>query len=155
MIQGMRRTAMKRLLIEAEKGNADAQFNLAVLYDNRLDDNGHPGADNRAEAVTWLQRAAGQGLSRAQSRLAEILAEGPDADQSYIDARKWFLVAIRNSTGAYRDRAQKGLDRISQRMSAEQIDRATHLAKIWTADIAGPETAAAVPRKRVAKEAHV
>ena len=48
---------MKRLQVAAEKGDASAQFNLGVLYDNRLDDNGHPIGSNRAQALKWLQMA--------------------------------------------------------------------------------------------------
>ena len=32
---------MKRRLLVAEKGDANSQFNLGVLHDNRLDDNNH------------------------------------------------------------------------------------------------------------------
>src|ERR1700676_3925864 len=55
--------AMKRLQTAAEKGDANAQFNLGVLYDNRLDDNGHPIGSNRAQALKWLQMAAEQGMA--------------------------------------------------------------------------------------------
>ncbi|MGH6974003.1 MAG: hypothetical protein ACRED6_05190, partial [Stellaceae bacterium] len=59
---------MKRLLAAATKGDPDAEYNLGVMYDNRIDDhgnavdptddNGFPIASNRAEAMKWLLRAA-------------------------------------------------------------------------------------------------
>ena len=56
---------IKRLLFVAEKGDANSQFNLGVLHDNRLDDNNHPTGGNRVGAIKWLRRAAQQGLPRA------------------------------------------------------------------------------------------
>ena len=63
---------MKRLLLDAEKGDANSQFDLGVPYDNCLDDNDHPTGGNPAGAIKWLRRAAQQALPRAQARLAEI-----------------------------------------------------------------------------------
>ena len=55
-----------------------AQFNLGVLYDSRLDDNGYAIEGDRAEAIKWMLAAAEQGLPRAQSRLAELYADWPE-----------------------------------------------------------------------------
>jgi TPR repeat protein len=55
-------STIKHLLIAAESGDAAAQFNLGVLYDSRLDDNGYAIEGNRAEAMKWLLAAAEQGL---------------------------------------------------------------------------------------------
>ena len=75
----MQSSTIKQLQLAAEGGDAAAQFNLGVLYDSRLDDNGYPIEGNRAEAVRWLLAAAEQGLPRAQSQLATMYAGGPDA----------------------------------------------------------------------------
>ena len=69
------------LLLAAESGDAAAQFNLAVLCESRLDDNGYPIEGNRTAAMKWLLAAAEQGLPRAQSsspscvRTALVLAK--------------------------------------------------------------------------------
>jgi hypothetical protein len=68
----------KQLLRAAEKGHADSQFNLSVLYKNGLDDNYYAVEGNRLEAVRRLLAAAEQGLPRAQIKLAEIYAGGPE-----------------------------------------------------------------------------
>ena len=52
------------LRLAAEQGNADAQYNLAVMYANGL---GVPQDD--AEAVRWYRRAADQGMANAQAAL--------------------------------------------------------------------------------------
>lgn len=122
---------MKKLLLAAKKGAAESQFNLGVLYDNGWDDNNHGLGRNRAEAIKWLLRAARQGLPRAQTRLAEIYADGADASEDYIKACTWFLIAATQLSGARRQRAQTGYDKTSSLMTPAQIARAKRLAQIW------------------------
>lgn len=122
---------MKRLLLDAEKGDANSQFNLGVLYDSRLDDNNHPTAGNRMGAIKWLRRAAQQGLPRAQARLAEIYAHGPEAPADYVKAYAWFLLATTNSSGIHRQRARSAYERVSLRMTPAQIAKARRLARVW------------------------
>ena len=69
----MQTNPTRLLLLAAESGDAAAQFNLAVLCDSRLDDNGYPIEGNRVVAMKWLLAAAEQGLPRAQSKLTETL----------------------------------------------------------------------------------
>ena len=70
---------MKNHLLEAaERGDAEAQFNLGVIYENGLNDSRYAAEGNRPEAVRWLLAAAEQGLPRAQIKLAEIYADEPD-----------------------------------------------------------------------------
>src|SRR5208282_2097639 len=54
----MQGSTITHLLVAAESGDAAAQFNLGVLYDSRLDDNGYAIEGNRAEAMKWLLAAA-------------------------------------------------------------------------------------------------
>jgi TPR repeat protein len=86
-------SVMRHLQIAAKSGEAAAQFNLGVLYDSRLDDNGYAVDGDRAQAIKWLWAAAEQGLPRAQSRLAELYADGPNTSGSYVNACAWFLMA--------------------------------------------------------------
>ena len=72
----------KQLLRAAEAGNASSQYNLGILYDNGLDDNGYAVVGNRHQAVKWLLAAAEQGLPRAQVKLAEIYADASDISGS-------------------------------------------------------------------------
>jgi TPR repeat protein len=82
----MQTSPLKHLLLAAESGDAAVQFNLGILYDSRLDDNGYAIEGNRAEAIKWLLAAAEQGLPRAQSQLATMYAGAPDAPELYIEA---------------------------------------------------------------------
>lgn len=133
---------MKRLLVAAEKGDAGAQFNLGVLYDNRQDDNGHSIRGNRTEAMKWLQQAADQGLPRAQIKLAEMYGDGGAAPADYIKAYAWFLVAAMSLGGAQRQKAQAGYERIAREMTPTQVAEAADLARVWKSkmrDIVVPE----------------
>ena len=95
----MNTSVMRRLRIAAESGEAAAQFNLGVLYDSRLDDNGYAIKGDPAEAIKWLLAAAERGLPRAQSKLAELYADGPKASGNYMNACAWFLLAAASSRG--------------------------------------------------------
>jgi cell division septation protein DedD len=68
----------------AEKGNADAEFNLGQAY--RL---GHGVPTNLAEAKTWFQRAAAQGHVDAETTLGLLLFENGDQ----AEALKWLKQA--------------------------------------------------------------
>jgi TPR repeat protein len=122
---------MKNLLLAAEHGDAGAQFNLGVLYDNRLDDNDRPTASNHAAAMKWLRHAADQGLPRAQIKLAEMYADRRKAPADYVRACTWYLLATENLSGIHRQRAQTGYARISSRMTPVQIAKAKRLARDW------------------------
>lgn len=126
-------TLMRHLRITAESGEAAAQFNLGVLYDSRLDDNGYDVEGDRAEAIKWLLAAAKQGLPRAQRRLAELYADGPYASRNDVDACAWFLLATTSSLGIHRHHARSGYERIAARLTPVQLTKAKRLAGLWRA----------------------
>ena len=70
----------------AKSGDPAAQFNLGVLCDSRVDDNGYTIEGNRAEAMEWLLAAAEQGLPRAQSKLDRLPATTPLAHLALVRA---------------------------------------------------------------------
>jgi TPR repeat protein len=127
----MQGSTIRHLLIAAKSGDAAAQFNLGVLYDSRVDDNGYAIDGNRAEAMKWLLAAAEQGLPRAQSKLAEIYAGVSAVPEDFIHACAWFLLATRSSRGIHRHRARSGYERISSRLTPAQLARAKRLAGDW------------------------
>jgi TPR repeat protein len=142
---------MSRLVKAAEKGDADSQFNLGVVYDNELDDNHHPAGAHRTEAIRWLSKAARQGLPRAQNKLAELYAGGPDAPKDDVRACAWFALAARNSTGINRRRAEVGYSQLAARMTQAQISRAAGLVRDWMPkrqdEVAAPAIAGNRPEK--------
>ncbi len=127
----MQSSTIKHLILAAEGGDAAAQFNLGILCDSRLDDNGYTIEGNRAEAMKWLLAAAEQGLPRAQSKLAEMYAEEPDAPEDYINACAWFLLAITKLHGIHRHRARSGYDRASSYLTPAQLAKARRFAASW------------------------
>jgi TPR repeat protein len=129
----METSTMRHLQHAAENGDAAAQFNLGVLYDSRLDDNGYAIEANRAEAIKWLLAAAEQGLPRAQSRLAELYAGGPNVSGNFVNACAWFLLATKNSRGIHRHQARSGYERVATQLTSAQLTEAKRLAGLWRA----------------------
>jgi TPR repeat protein len=122
----------KRLLQAAEAGDARAQCNLGILFDNGLDDNGYIVEGNRPQAVRWLLAAAEQGLPRAQVKLAELYADGPDISGSHATACGWFLLAAASLRGIHRDGARSGYERIAAHLTPAQLAAARCFARDWT-----------------------
>ncbi len=84
---------------EAEKGDRDAQFQLALLYYRGK------GIDkNYTKAVKWFTEAAKQGDSLAQYNLGVMYENGEGVMQSNSNAAHWYQQASDNyySTAQYR-----------------------------------------------------
>ncbi|HEY1719657.1 MAG TPA: hypothetical protein VGG27_00300 [Magnetospirillaceae bacterium] len=122
---------MRNLKRAAEAGDVNAQFNLGVMYDNRLDSNDRPVPGNRVEALHWLSQAAKQGLPRAQMRLAEFYAEEPDGPEQQVEACAWFIRALANTSGAHREQAQKGFTKLTATLTPVQIEDAGRMARLF------------------------
>jgi TPR repeat protein len=125
----------KRLLQAAEAGDAGAQCNLGILYDNGLDDNGYAVEGNRPQAVRWLMEAADQGLPRAQIKLAEVYVGRPDISGSHAAACGWFLLAARGLRGIHLHQARSGYARIASHLTPTQIAEARRFARDWTPNL--------------------
>jgi clan AA aspartic protease (TIGR02281 family) len=111
-------TALRLFQQLADKGSAIAQFNVGTMYAN-----GQGVAQNYAEAAKWYGLAANQGSADAQHNLALLYANGQGVRQNYVLAYKWFsLAAAQGSTEAV-----KGLDLITPRMTAAEVDQAQKL----------------------------
>ena len=78
----------------AEQGNASAQFNLALLYDN-----GTGLARDYAQAAAWYTKAAEQGLPRAQFNLGSMYANGQGVPVNLVESYVWLDLAARTWTG--------------------------------------------------------
>jgi TPR repeat protein len=122
----------KRLLQAAEAGDARAQCNLGILYDNGLDDNGYLIAGNKLQALRWLLAAAGQGLPRAQVKLAEVYGNGPDISGNHVAACGWFLLAATGLCGIHLHKARSGYEHIASHLTPAQIAEARRFARDWT-----------------------
>ena len=72
----------------AEHGDASAQCNLGVMYEQ-----GRGVAQNYREAMRWFRLAALQGDASAQSNLGVMYYKGQSIAQDYGEARKWYRMA--------------------------------------------------------------
>ena len=72
----------------AEQGDARAQFNLGLCYEN-----GEGVEQSYAMAVRWYCVAAEKGDVNAQFNLAVSYEKGQGVRQSYIEAVKWYRAA--------------------------------------------------------------
>ena len=72
----------------AKKGEAEAQYNLGVMYAN-----GEGLPENNAEAVKLWLLAADQGYARAQYNLGVMYANGEGVPENDAEAVKWYRLA--------------------------------------------------------------
>ena len=72
----------------AEEGDASAQCNLGVMYEQ-----GRGVAQNYREAMRWFRLAALQGDASAQSNLGVMYYKGQGIAQDYREAMKWYRMA--------------------------------------------------------------
>ena len=81
-------TAAKGYRAHAEKGHADAQYNLGLMYMNgqgvRRDD---------GQALTWFYRAAKQGHALAQTNLGSLYEAGRGVQKNDSEAVRWYRSA--------------------------------------------------------------
>ena len=113
-------TAFAKWRTAAQQGDADAQFNLGVLYDE-----GKGVAQDYKEAVRWYKLAAAQGNASAQYNLGTSYGTGQGVAQNYLRAHMWL-----NLAGVGGDaRAVKNREIAATRMSPQQIAEAQNLAR--------------------------
>lgn len=73
---------------DAERGNVEAQYNLAVCFEE-----GRGVDQDYAQAAQWYAKAAQQGASQAQVQLGLLIAEGKGVKQDLTAACDLFLKA--------------------------------------------------------------
>jgi len=120
------------LLQSRRSGRRTGPMHLGILYDNGLDDKrisrrGQPAA-GRAMAVA----AAEQGLPRAQVKLAEVYADGPDISGRHATACGWFLLAAMGLRGIHLHKARSEYQRVASHLTPAQIVEARRFACDWT-----------------------
>ena len=79
-----------KLRRDAEQGDASAQYNLGLTYDNGI---GVP--QDHAEAAEWTRRAAEQGHAMAQYNLGLTYAKGEGLPQDFAEAVQWYRRAAK------------------------------------------------------------
>jgi TPR repeat protein len=73
----------------ARQGDAEAQYWLGAIYDDRSSWNGD--VSDACEAVKWYRRAANKGDAEARYYLGLMYFNGRGVTRDYGEAAKWFL----------------------------------------------------------------
>ena len=81
-------TELAQLRALAEQGDAVAQNNLGVRYDN-----GRGVPEDDVEAVRWYRLAAEQGGAEAQYNLGYMCSRGDGVSEDDAEAVRWFRLA--------------------------------------------------------------
>ena len=121
-INGDYATALRLLRPLAERGNRQAQYNLAVMYAN-----GRGVPRDEAEANRWYRKAAEQGDPSAQSLVGSGYLYGRGAPKDFVQAYLWLSLAAHGGDGA----AAKVRDGLERFMTAGQISEARKLTRDW------------------------
>jgi TPR repeat protein len=72
----------------AELGDAEAQYNLGVMYDE-----GAGMEQDLAAAAGWYRKAAEQGFMDAQTNLGIMYYHGQGVGRDHAEAARWFSLA--------------------------------------------------------------
>ncbi len=107
----------------AEKGVAEAQYKLGMLYSMGI---GVP--LDLVQARQWWEKAAVQRHVSAQYYLGIMYSMGYGVPQDFVQAHKWYSLA-----GANGDKGAATLrDALAKRMTPAEIAEAEKLAREWT-----------------------
>ena len=101
-----------RYVERADKGEAEAQFNLGRCYAQ-----GEGVEKDLARAFSWYRKAAEQGHPVAQLMLARCYADGDGVVKDQAEAYAWFTLAAPTS-----DQAGKERGRLEKKLTPAQLD---------------------------------
>jgi TPR repeat protein len=106
----------------AEQGDADAQYNLGLMYDH-----GQGVPQDYKEGVRLYRLSAEQGNTKGQYNLGFMYAKGTGVLQDYALAHMWFNLSGSNGNKG----GVKNRNIIEKRMSPSQIEKAQEMARNW------------------------
>lgn len=121
----------KHIIQAAERGDAEAQCNLAIMYANGLLDSRYVVQGSRSEAIRWFLAAAEQGLARAQVKLADIYAAEDDRSDGSLEACKWYLLAMRELRGGHLQKAQSAYQQVAARLTPVEVAEVSRFVQSW------------------------
>jgi TPR repeat protein len=95
----------------AEKGDAEAQYSLAVMYEYGL-----LVKQDYMESIFWYKKAANQGYAEAQNQLGGMYQNGVAVKKDLVESYSWFALAKQSSKFS-------GIDLVAmeQAMTGEQV----------------------------------
>ncbi|MEM1433627.1 MAG: caspase family protein [Pseudomonadota bacterium] len=112
------RTALKVWMAAAQAGDAEAQTNVAEIYERGLG-----GEPNYAAALLWYEKAANQGNTRAQFNLGTMHEQGLGVPANQLTALNWYRQAwgLPEDDVVFASAARREQQALAQRL-AEQIN---------------------------------
>ena len=116
------KAALSQLKALGNKGDADAQYNLGVMY---ATGDGVP--KDAVQAVSWYRKAAEQGHALAQGNLGFMYATGDGVPKDFVTAYMWRNLAA--AQGGELDKTQR--DGLEKYMTPAQIAEAQKLSREW------------------------
>ena len=111
---------MKNILAGALNGNADAQYNLGIMYASGLGV-----IQDYNEAVKWFRLSSSQGNAQAQEIYGLMYASGRGVTQDYVRAHMWLNI----SASSCDKNAEANLDIVAKKMTPTQIEKAQEMAQ--------------------------
>ena len=111
---------------KAEKGDAEAQYNLGHCYYN-----GEGVEKDFAQAAKWYRKAAEQNHASAQNNLGVRYANGQGVEKDYAEAYAWYNLASKTDENAAKNR-----DGLEKMMSQQQVAAGQKRTKELRAQIA-------------------
>lgn len=115
----------ERLLERAQKGEAEAQFELAKNYEG-----GRIGLPlDLAQAAHWYKQAAEQGEPYAEASLGLLYDFGKGVQRDYVQAYVWFERSASHLTGGDRESVVELRDDVAAKLNPSQLAHARRLAK--------------------------
>ena len=114
--------ARQLYLQAADKGNAKAIHNLAVLYAEGID-----GKPDYRTAAQWFRKAADRGVADSQYNLGILYARGIGVDQNLAESYKWFALAAQQGD---QDAAKKR-DDVAGRLDQQSLVAARLAVQTW------------------------
>ncbi|MBS1186518.1 MAG: Sel1 domain protein repeat-containing protein [Burkholderiaceae bacterium] len=112
----------KEYTIKAQKGDAEAQHQLSMLY---LTANGVDHSDKKG--TFWARKAANQGHPEAQNNVGEMYASGVTVKKNLVEADKWLTLSSNQGFGP----ATRRMKDLEETMTPQQVAQAKELAKDW------------------------
>jgi TPR repeat protein len=113
---------IKALLVKANAGDADAQFEVATAYDE-----GSGTAVDDAEAAHCYAKASEAGHAAAQVNLARLYEGGDGVPLDLVKAHTW--LAIAESRGNLEAKRARSL--LEKKLKPAQLAEAKKAAKAW------------------------
>ncbi len=107
----------------AERGDAEAQYNLALMHDR-----GIGVEENDTEAMKWYRKAAEQGYAKAQYNLGMMYYFGKGVPKDKVAAYQWILLAADQGEKT----AGNAVTELAKELSSAQISSAKAAAQAWS-----------------------